>query len=154
MVRRSTFLPRYGICQLVQDFGDVPWFETVLENTDEENLYKARTPRKEVMEKVKEDLNFACKNIRISDGVDGLTVNRAVALAYTSRLMLFEGTWQKYREKDNETAKIYLQAAKDAAAELMGMGYSLCDDFKALTTSVSLAEILKLSYTANMKKVS
>lgn len=125
--------------QLVQDFGDVPWFETVLENTDEENLYKARTPRKEVMEKVKEDLNFACKNIRISDGVDGLTVNRAVALAYTSRLMLFEGTWQKYREKDNETAKIYLQAAKDAAAELMGMGYSLCDDFKALTTSVSLA---------------
>ena len=53
--------------------------------------------------------------------------------------MLFEGTWQKYREKDNETAKIYLQAAKDAAAELMGMGYSLCDDFKSLTTSVSLA---------------
>ena len=125
--------------KLVQNFGDVPWFDTVIENTDEANLYKARTPRNTVMDNVMEDLKFACKNIRESDGVAGLTINRAVALAFTSRLMLFEGTWQKYREKDNETAKKFLQQAKDAAAELMGMGYSLCDNFKDLTTSVSLS---------------
>ena len=124
---------------LVRDFGDVPWFDKVIENTDEENLYKARTPRKTVMDNVMDDLVFACQNIRESDGTAGLTINRAVALAFTSRLLLFEGTWQKYREKDNEAAKKYLQQAKDAAEELMGMGYSLCDDFKSLTTSVSLA---------------
>lgn len=125
--------------QLVQDFGDVPWFDTVIESTDEENLYRPRTPRETVMDKVMEDLIFACKNIRESDGTKGLTVNRAVALAYTSRLLLFEGTWQKYRENNTAAATKFLEAAKNAAAELMGMGYTLCDDFKSLTTSESLA---------------
>ena len=124
---------------LVQDFGDVPWFDTVIESTDEENLYRPRTPRETVMDKVMEDLIFACKNIRESDGTKGLTVNRAVALAYTSRLLLFEGTWQKYRENNTAAATKFLEAAKNAAAELMGMGYTLCDDFKSLTTSESLA---------------
>lgn len=123
---------------LVRDFGDVPWFDTVLENTDEEGLYKPRDPRAMVMDKVLEDLKFAGQNIRKSDGAAGLTVNKAVALAYTSRLMLFEGTWQKYRENNKEAAAKYLNAAKDAAEELMGMGYSLCDNFKDLTTSESL----------------
>lgn len=124
---------------LVQDFGDVPWFDTVIESTDEENLYRPRTPRETVMDKVMEDLIFACKNIRESDGTKGLTVNRAVALAYTSRLLLFEGTWQKYRENNTAAATKFLEAAKNAAAELMGMGYTLCEDFKSLTTSESLA---------------
>lgn len=125
--------------KLVQNFGDVPWFDTVIESTDEENLYRPRTPRETVMDKVMEDLIFACKNIRESDGTKGLTVNRAVALAYTSRLLLFEGTWQKYRENNTAAATKFLEAAKNAAAELMGMGYTLCDDFKSLTTSESLA---------------
>lgn len=125
--------------QLVQEFGDVPWFDTVIENTDEENLYRPRSPRTTVMDNVMADLQFAGKNIRESDGTKGLTVNRAVALAYASRLLLFEGTWEKYRENNTEAAIRYLQAAKDAAEELMGMGYTLCDDFKSLTTSESLA---------------
>lgn len=125
---------------LVQDFGDIPWYDTVIESTDEESLYRPRTPRTTVMDNVLADLQFAGQNIRISDGTAGLTVNKAVALAYTSRLMLFEGTWQKYRENNIAAATRYLQAAKDAAEELMNMGYSLCADFKALTTSESLAD--------------
>ncbi len=125
--------------KLVQDFGDVPWLDAVYESTDEENLYQPRAPRTTVMDNVMADLEFACDNIRESDGTEGLTVNRAVALAFTSRLMLFEGTWQKYREKDNAAAQRYLEAAKSAAEELMGMDYTLCDDFKSLTTSESLA---------------
>ncbi len=125
---------------LVQNFGDVPYIDIVVENTDEETLYKPRSPRAEVMDKVLADLQFACQNIRKDDGNTGLTVNKDVALAFTSRLMLFEGTWQKYRAKNNEKAATYLKAAKEAADQLMNTGtYSLHPVFKELTTSESLA---------------
>lgn len=125
---------------LVQDFGDVPWYDTVIENTDEENLYKPRDPRTTVMDNVLADFEFAMNNIRESDGVAGLTVNKYVAMAYASKMMLFEGTWQKYRAKNPTAATKYLQAAKNAADKLMSAGkYSLCENFKDLTTSISLA---------------
>jgi hypothetical protein len=92
------------------------------------------------MDNVMADSQFASQNIRVSDGVAGLHVNKAVALAYMSRIMLFEGTWQKYHAKNNDKAATYLKAAKDAADQLMNMGkYSLCANFKDLTTSISLA---------------
>ncbi|MBE6287045.1 MAG: RagB/SusD family nutrient uptake outer membrane protein [Mediterranea massiliensis] len=126
--------------KMVQDYGDVPWIDEVIESDNEEVLYKARDPRTTVMDNVLADFQFATQNLRVSDGVAGLTVNKAVALAFMSRMMLFEGTWQKYRAKNNEAAKKYLQAAKDAADELMAMGtYSLHPNFKELTTSESLA---------------
>lgn len=136
----ARFFRAMEYASLVADFGDVPWYDTVIENTDLDNLYKARTPRAEVMDNVLADLQFACQNVRVSDGVAGLHVNKAVALAYTSRIMLFEGTWQKYHAKNTEKAATYLKAAKDAADQLMSMGaYSLTPNFKDLTTSVSLA---------------
>ena len=136
----ARFFRAMEYASLVADFGDVPWYDTVIENTDLDNLYKARTPRAEVMDNVLADLQFACQNVRVSDGVAGLHVNKAVALAYTSRIMLFEGTWQKYHAKNTEKAATYLKAAKDAADQLMSMGaYSLTPNFKDLTTSISLA---------------
>lgn len=125
--------------KLVSKFGDVPWFEQALREDDKEQLYQTRRPRAEVMDLVAQDLDFACKNIKISDGEAGLTINRYVAMAYTSRIMLFEGTWQKYRENNPENAKKYLAIAKDAAAQLIEEGnYTLANDYKSLTTSISL----------------
>ena len=49
----------------------------------------------------------------------GLCVNRHVVNAFESRIMLFEGTWQKYREGNTELAKKYLEAAKTAANRVM-----------------------------------
>ena len=136
----ARFFRAMEYASLVRAYGDVPWYDTVIENTDLDNLYKARTPRAEVMDNVMADLQFASQNIRVSDGVAGLHVNKAVALAYMSRIMLFEGTWQKYNAKNTAKATEYLNAAKNAANELMNMGkYSLCPNFKDLTTSISLA---------------
>ena len=136
----SRFLRAMEYAELVRNFGDVPWFDKVIENTDYENLYKPRDSRATVMDNVLADLQFACENILKADGTKGLTINKAVALAFTSRLMLFEGTWQKYRAKNNDLAKKYLQAAKDAADKLMAMGeYSIHKDWKELTSSISLA---------------
>lgn len=141
--------------KLVQKFGDVPYYDAVVGSTDNEQLYRARDPRTTVMDKVNEDLAFACANIRVNDGTKGLTVNRAVALGFASRIMLFEGTWQKYHANNTAKAAEYLKAAKDYAAALMQTNaYSIAPSYKSLTTSEDLAGnpeiIMYRSYVENV----
>lgn len=125
--------------RLVRMFGDVPYYDHVLESSDVKELYKARDTREYVMDKVAEDFEFASKFVRKNDGEKGLEVNRDVVNAFISRIMLFEGTWQKYVEKNDEYAAKYLQIAKTAAETVMSSGYKISDNYKALTNSVSLA---------------
>lgn len=141
--------------KLVQKFGDVPYYDAVVGSTDNEQLYRARDPRTTVMDKVNEDLAFACANIRVNDGTKGLTVNRAVAQGFASRIMLFEGTWQKYHANNTAKATEYLKAAKDYAAALMQTNaYSIAPSYKSLTTSEDLAGnpeiIMYRSYVENV----
>ncbi|MDD4697632.1 MAG: RagB/SusD family nutrient uptake outer membrane protein [Fermentimonas sp.] len=134
------FLRALEYHKLVSKYGDVPWFDAPLESNDMDQLYKQRDSRVTVMDNVAADLEFANSNIRESDGTKGLTINRSVALAFTSKVMLFEGTWQKYRENNTAKATEYLNIAKNAAAQVMaGNKYSLTPNFKDLTTSISLA---------------
>ena len=136
----ARFLRAMEYAKLVSRFGDVPYYEEALGNTDYTALYKQRENRVTVMNKVLDDLNYAIQHIRTSDGEKGLNITRDVALAYASRLMLFEGTWQKYRENNTANAKHFLQAAKDFATTLMSENhYSLCANYKDLTTSEDLA---------------
>lgn len=125
--------------RLVRMFGDVPFYDKVLESSDVKELYKPRDSREFVMDKVAEDFEFASKYVRKNDGEKGLVVNRDVVNAFISRIMLFEGTWQKYVEKNDEYAAKYLQIAKTAAETVMSSGYKISDNYKALTNSVSLA---------------
>lgn len=141
--------------KLVQKFGDVPYYDAVVGSTDNEQLYRARDPRTTVMDKVNEDLAFACANIRVNDGTKGLTVNRAVAQGFASRIMLFEGTWQKYHANNTAKAAEYLKAAKDYAAALMQTNaYSIAPSYKSLTTSEDLVGnpeiIMYRSYVENV----
>lgn len=141
--------------KLVQKFGDVPYYDAVVGSTDNEQLYRARDPRTTVMDKVNEDLAFACANIRVNDGTKGLTVNRAVAQGFASRIMLFEGTWQKYHANNTAKATEYMKAAKDYAAALMQTNaYSIAPSYKSLTTSEDLAGnpeiIMYRSYVENV----
>ena len=129
----ARFLRAMEYAKLVSRFGNVG-------NTDYTMLYRPRENRVTVMNKVLDDLNYAIQHIRTSDGEKGLNITRDVALAYASRLMLFEGTWQKYRENNTANAKHFLQAAKDFATTLMSENhYSLCANYKDLTTSEDLA---------------
>ena len=136
----ARFLRAMEYAKLVSRFGNVPYYEEALGNTDYTKLYRPRENRVTVMNKVLDDLNYAIQHIRTSDGEKGLNITRDVALAYASRLMLFEGTWQKYRENNTANAKHFLQAAKDFATTLMSENhYSLCANYKDLTTSEDLA---------------
>ncbi|HUX56171.1 MAG TPA: RagB/SusD family nutrient uptake outer membrane protein [Bacteroidales bacterium] len=103
---------------LCAKFGDANWIDKEL-STDSEELTANRTPREEVMEKALADLEFACQKLPDSwnDGGAPGRINRWAALAITSRLCLFEGTWRKYHGGTDPNK--WLQKAADAALELM-----------------------------------
>ncbi|WP_347159754.1 RagB/SusD family nutrient uptake outer membrane protein [Pontibacter chitinilyticus] len=124
---------------LVNSFGDVPWYEDELESTDAEQLYKSRDPRTFVMDKVLADFRYAAENVRLTDGAKGLTVNKDVVLAFMSRVFLFEGTWQKYQENNAAKAAEYLEASKWASEQLINSGRYSLGDYRTVFNSLSLA---------------
>lgn len=115
---------------MVRTFGDVPWYDSPLDVDDEDQLYKPRDSREYVMEKVLEDLTYAATHCLTDNRYVSTSsrINKWVALAFKSRVALFEGTYRKYHTHLGlaESADIFLHAAADAAKELMDTGpYSL-----------------------------
>src|SRR5690606_9468256 len=124
---------------LVNRFGDVPWYDAVLDENDMDQLYKPRDSRVFVMDKVLEDLKYATENVRLTDGTAKQTVNKDVVLAYMSRIMLYEGTWQKYHFSNDSKANQYLTEAKWAANELIASGRYSLGNYRAVFTSLDLS---------------
>ncbi len=133
------FFRGFEYSRLVSVFGDVPYYGGVVSDAEIDLLYKDRDERTMVMDAVYEDFQYVLENMRLSDG-DAQYLNRYIAAAFISRLMLFEGTWQKYHLGDNEKAAQYLQLAVDAAAFVMESGkWSFGSDFRSLFGSENLA---------------
>jgi hypothetical protein len=112
----------------VKRFGAVPWINKTM-GVDDPALFNARDPRALVMDSVMNDLDYAIENIRDRTENTRSIVNRHVALAFKSRVCLFEGTFRKYHsapgglaEGLGGTANEWLQEAADAAQELMETG--------------------------------
>ena len=123
--------------RLANVFGDVPYYDTEVQNTDKDGLYKDRTPRNEVMDAVYNDFEYALQNVRLNDG--GQYVNRYVVAAMVSRWALFEASWQKYYYKNNERAKKFFDQAVAAAEMVMNSGkYGIVEDFRKLFGSTDL----------------
>lgn len=127
----------YEYARLVSVFGDVPYYDSEVNPSDEAMMYKERTPRGEVMDKVYDDFKFALGNIRLEDGVG--SVNRYVAASAIANLMLFEGSWQHYHGLDAARAKKYLELAIEASELVMNSKkWSFNSDFKSLFASDNL----------------
>lgn len=134
----ARFFRGYEYSRLVSVFGDVPYFDHFVGDTELDLLYKDRDDRTTVMDKVYEDFEYALANLRLSDG-DSQYLNRYIAAGFISRLMLFEGTWQKYHLNNSEKAKQYLEQAVRAADLVMASGkWSFGSDFRSLFGSESL----------------
>ena len=105
---------------MVKKYGDVPWYSKTLA-IDDQDLYKPRDPRVNVMDSVLADLNFACTYIKDTKDATSSIVTRQVALGLKSRICLFEGTFRKYHEELNlqNTANAWLKEAADAARAVM-----------------------------------
>lgn len=127
----AKFFKGYEYYRLVCSFGDVPWYETTVQSDDFDTQYKDRDSRETVMDNVYALFADAMTKIRTSDGDNML--NRYVAAGFISRVMLFEGTWQKYHNNNTTLANKYLQQAVDAAEIVMNSGkYAISGDFRSL----------------------
>ena len=134
----AKFFRGFEYSRLVSVFGDVPYFDKDVPNTDLETLYKDRDDRGIVMDKVYDDFKYVLANIRENDGVQNL--NKYIAAAFISRFMLFEGTYEHYHNLDAARAKKYLEFAVEAAGIVINSGkYNFTRDFKSIFSSESLA---------------
>ena len=125
--------------KLVRSYGDCYWVDKVLDPNDTETLYAPRQPRNDVMDKVLEDLNFACANI--TDNANSRTAfNKWVALAMKAEVCLYEGDYSKYVTNNNERANRYLNEAKNACEQIMNSGnFALNGNYQANFNSLDLA---------------
>lgn len=116
----ARFFRAYFYFEKVKRFGDVPWIGKPLDISDPA-LYNPRDPRAMVMDSVLADINYAIANIKTANDPSRSTITKDVALAYKSRIALFEGTFRKYHpELDlQSSAAAWLNESAAAAKEVM-----------------------------------
>lgn len=107
---------------LLRSYGGVPIVERLLDLNSEE-LYASRNTREQVTEFILKDLDFAALHLPLPSTLKAAELGRftkTAALTLKSRVALYEGTRQKYREKGEY--KNLLQQAADAAYEVIKSG--------------------------------
>ena len=140
----TRFFRAYFYFEKIKRFGDVPWIDKEVDNTDTETLYAPRDSRETVMQHMVEDIDYAIANLPA--GVSTYRVNRWAALALKARFCLFEGTFRKYHDPsaqaymyvvplpaDAKPSSWYLEQAAAAAREIILNGpYKLAKDYVKL----------------------
>lgn len=107
---------------LLRSYGGVPIVERLLDLSSEE-LYAPRNTRQQVVDMILKDLDFAALHLPLPSKLKTGEIGRftkTAALTLKSRVALYEGTRQKYREKGEY--KTMLQQAADAAYEVIKSG--------------------------------
>lgn len=113
----ARFFRAYFYYNKVKTFGDVPWYNKVLEANDPD-LYKARDSRKLVMDSVLADIDYAVANIPAE--VQLYRITKYTALFLKARICLFEGTFRKYHNLGDYQK--FLTEAASAANDLIASG--------------------------------
>lgn len=139
------FFRAFEYANLVRHFGDVPYIDAYLDQSDVEAIYAPRTPRAAVVDSIIADLQFAARNVRTINRNKSLgdvnVLSQEVVWAYLSRVALYEGSYAKYMENNPERGAALLQIAKEAAAKVMQSGqFSLTPVYHELYGSLDLSK--------------
>jgi len=130
----ARFFRAYAYLQLVQKYGDVPLVLKTLDINSPE-LYMARTPRVDVLKAIYDDLDFAATWLPTRAALPAAQwgrVTKSSAWALKARAALYEGTRLKFRGEAGW--QTHLQAALDAANNVMGQGHTLFANYGNLFT--------------------
>ncbi|WP_215223106.1 RagB/SusD family nutrient uptake outer membrane protein [Echinicola shivajiensis] len=118
-IAEAKFFRAWAYFSLVQRYGDVPLIVESLDEDDDE-LYAPADPREDIVEVIYSDLDEAAENLPVPSEMDGADYGRissTSALAFKSRVALFEGTRAKYHGYGNPQS--HLTLAKEAAEACM-----------------------------------
>ena len=122
-VGEAHFFRAYCYFDLLQVYGDVIITRTQLD-IDSQEMQMSRNSRSEVVDFIIEDLEEAVRLLpaanEISSNDEGRLSSQA-ASAFLSRVALYEGTWQKFRNggQNNERSKALLDIAATSAHDVM-----------------------------------
>jgi hypothetical protein len=113
---------------LLKKYGNVPWFDKVVNPGDEKALLTPRTSRDILVKNIVKDLDFAIENLNSIKKSDG-RLSKEAALAFKSRVCLYEGTWEKYHKIENDQFQVvgsdgneFLKEAAEAALNVINSG--------------------------------
>ncbi len=122
----AQFFKAWIYFDLVQKYGDVPWYSNSLTTDQEEELMRPRDSRTLVVDSILSLLDKAAINVDKRDDAEwnNNSINKEAVLAFITRVALYEGTWQKYHNgTDFATAGAnpnkYFQVSVSAAQELI-----------------------------------
>ncbi|WP_312482528.1 RagB/SusD family nutrient uptake outer membrane protein, partial [Sphingobacterium multivorum] len=76
----ARFFRAYFYFDKLKRFGDVPWYDKVIDQNDEEQLKKARDPRTLVVSNILADLDYAIANLPATKSDEKVTKWTALAL--------------------------------------------------------------------------
>lgn len=124
------FFKAWFYFQLVEKYGDVPWYSTTITPEDEDLLYKPRDPRTLVVDSILMHLDKAAQYLdsHAESSYGNTSLTKEAALAFKTRVALFEGTWQKYHKNtpfgtEGADYNKYFMECVNAAEELMNGDY-------------------------------
>ena len=115
---------------LLKKYGDVPWYSRVIEMDDTEELMRPRDSRLLIADSILADLDNAITHLELRKDVGNNRINKEAALAFKTRVALFEGSWQKYHANTDfgttgaDPTK-YFKICVEAAQELMKGDYKV-----------------------------
>jgi hypothetical protein len=129
-VGEAYFFRAWFYFDLLKMYGDLPWYSSPIELDDKEALMSPRQPRTFIADKIIEDLDSAILCLNERAVVGNCTISKEAALAFKTRVALYEGTWQKYHAgtafgTPNANPNRYFQLCVSAAEELMNGNYSV-----------------------------
>lgn len=130
-VATAKFFRAYQYFWLLQRFGGVPLVTKTL-TTGSEELYAPRSSRYEVMSLILSDLSDAIAGLPDESAYDG-HVTKQGAQAFKARVLLFEGTWEKYVGDSTDG-----NGSSEGAGSAKPAGYPSVESM--LTEAASLAD--------------
>ena len=130
-VATAKFFRAYQYFWLLQRFGGVPLILTQL-STESEELYAPRNSRYEVVSQILSDLTDAIQDLPDESDYSG-RVTRQGAQAFKARVLLFEGTWEKYVQETTDG-----DGTTTGAGSVKPTGYPSVTDM--LTEAADLAD--------------
>lgn len=95
-VGEALFFRAWFYFEKMKTYGDVPWINIPLSVTDQDLIYGARLKRNIIADSILNDLDRAIALLPTKALAQGQRVNKEIAMAFQSRIALYEGTWEKY----------------------------------------------------------
>jgi len=124
------FFKAWFYFDLLKKYGDLPWYSQTIGIEDENAMMRPRDPRTLIADSILENLDQAISYLGVRDNTGNNKISKEAALAFKTRVALYEGTWQKYHTNtsfgtDGSDPNKYFQECIDAAEELMTGSYTV-----------------------------